>query len=829
MANWLSEISEKSSGFMPHGHCYLWIPSLLWMHVLSDALIGVAYLGISFVLYLLVRKIRLPFSPVFIAFGLFIGLCGITHFMKIWTVWHPDYLLDGVIKLATAAASVATAIGLLYIRPQIEQTVAAARLSEERRVELERAHTELEALYRKVKELDELKTQFFANVSHELRTPLTLMLGPAERMREDATLNQQQRHELDLISRNGRSLLRHVNDLLDIAKLESHDMQPHRTRFELQPWIEQLAAQFEPVARQRQLRFEVVADEAMLIEADADMIERVVINLLSNAFKFTPAGGEVTLRLARDAGHLLLTVDDSGPGIAKEARELVFERFRQADGSITRQYGGTGLGLAIVNDLIGLHGGSVKVDASPAGGARFTVQLPLSAGADTDAAAQDAPPAASPATRLALSTMLEELVPAATTGQADTPLPQRPCVLVVEDNQDMRRFLAETLARHYNVVTAADGQDGYQRFQSLQPDLVVSDIMMPLMSGEQLVKAIRSSADTPAATPILLLSAKADDALRVRLLREGAQDYLTKPFLPQELLARAANLVAAKRAGDQLRGALASASLDIEALASELVTRHKQLEATRDAAEVAREQAERANQVKGLFLGMVSHELRTPIATIDMNVQLLERSDGLPAAAATRLQRMARATRQLAGLVEGLLEYTRLESGKIEAYPESLDAATIVHEVLAAHMDQAAHAVTLSLEPQHTALPPLVSDARLLRIVLANLISNALKYTSQGSVTVRLKTEHDKHVFEVTDTGQGISEADATRIFQPFERLEPVQHKSLPGVGLGLALVDQIVRALGGNITVSSRLGRGSCFCVHLPSRGIHETSTQPI
>jgi signal transduction histidine kinase len=827
MANWLSEISEKSSGFMPHGHCYLWIPSLLWMHVLSDALIGVAYLGISFVLYLLVRKIRLPFSPVFIAFGLFIGLCGITHFMKIWTVWHPDYLLDGLVKLATAAASVATAIGLLYIRPQIEQTVAAARLSEERRAELERAHAELETLYRKVKELDELKTQFFANVSHELRTPLTLMLGPAERMREDASLSQHQRHELDMISRNGRSLLRHVNDLLDIAKLESHDMQPHRTRFELQPWIEELAVQFEPVARQRQLRFEVVADEAMLIEADADMIERIVINLLSNAFKFTPAGGEVILRLAREADHLLLTVDDSGPGIAEEARELVFERFRQADGSITRQYGGTGLGLAIVKDLVGLHGGSVKVDASPAGGARFMVQLPLRS--DANVAVQNAPLAASPATRLALSTMLEELVPAAVTEQAGTPLPQQPSVLVVEDNQDMRHFLAETLAPHYNVVTAADGQDGYRRFQSLQPDLVVSDIMMPLMSGEQLVKAIRSSGDTPAATPILLLSAKADDDLRVRLLRDGAQDYLTKPFLPQELLARAANLVAAKRAGDQLRGALASASLDIEALASELVTRHRQLEAVRDAAEVAREQAERANRVKGLFLGMVSHELRTPIATIDMNVQLLERSGGLPAAAGARLQRMSRATRQLAGLVEGLLEYTRLESGKIEAHPESLDAATIVHEVLAAHVDQAADAVTLSLEPQHTPLPPLVSDARLLRIVLANLISNALKYTSQGSVTVRLKTERDKHVFEVTDTGQGIPEADTTRIFQPFERLEPVQHKSLPGVGLGLALVDQIVRALGGSITVSSRVGQGSCFRVHLPSRGIHHTLTQPI
>src|SRR5687768_6525843 len=150
MPVWLSNLLEKGSYFMPHGHCYLWIPSLLWLHVLSDALIGIAYLGISLLLYLLVRKIRLPFSPVFIAFGLFIGLCGMTHFMSVWTVWNPDYLVDGIVKAATAAASVATAIGLLYVKPQIEAVVHAARLSEERRTRLETANAELQALYRKV-------------------------------------------------------------------------------------------------------------------------------------------------------------------------------------------------------------------------------------------------------------------------------------------------------------------------------------------------------------------------------------------------------------------------------------------------------------------------------------------------------------------------------------------------------------------------------------------------------------------------------------------------------------------------------------------------------
>lgn len=132
---------------MPHGHCYLWIPGLLWLHVISDVLIGVAYIGISLVLYLLVRKIRIPFSPVFIAFGLFIVLCGLTHFMNVWTVWNPDYLFAGLVKAGTAAASVATAIGLFFVRPQVEEVIHTARLSEERRIKLESTHAELETLY----------------------------------------------------------------------------------------------------------------------------------------------------------------------------------------------------------------------------------------------------------------------------------------------------------------------------------------------------------------------------------------------------------------------------------------------------------------------------------------------------------------------------------------------------------------------------------------------------------------------------------------------------------------------------------------------------------
>ena len=815
MPAWLSEITERSGGFMPHGHCYLWIPSLLWMHVVSDALIGTAYLGISLILYLLVRSIRLPFSPVFIAFGLFIGLCGITHFMKIWTVWHPDYFLDGLIKVATAAASVATAIGLLYVRPQVVQTVLAARLSEERRVQLEAAHAELGSLYRKVTELDELKTQFFANVSHELRTPLALMVGPAAVMRNDANLTLQQRRALDSIKRNGDSLLRQVNDLLDITRLEAGKLELHHAHVDLEPWVRRIAAQFEIATEQRDLQLRVAA-EPVAADIDPDMMERVLINLLSNAIKFTPAGGAIEVALRPDGDEVLLTVSDSGPGIGEGDTDIIFERFRQADGSVTRKHGGSGLGLAIVRDVVSLHGGTVRVEQSAAGGAAFVVRLPRTAG--PHARFVETPQPAGAVTQLALESTVRELSdPDAAAAMPSAP--GRASVLVVEDNAGMRAFIAELLAQSHNVSTAADGQEGLERALALRPDLIVTDIMMPRMSGDQMVKALRESADL-ADVPVLLLTARADDEMRVALLSGGAQDYLTKPFQPRELQARVANLVSAKRTGDRLRAALAGASGDLETLASELVSKHNALRTALDAADVAREQAERANEVKSLFLGMVSHELRTPIATMDMNVQMLERSreTGLPDNQWRRVERLGRATRQIASLVESLLEYTRVESGKVNVHLQQLDADAIAREVVAVHADHAAEGVALTFDPPSEPLPVLVSDARLVRVVLSNLVSNALKFTTEGSVRVTLAYQGASHVFEVRDTGPGLEEADIARIFLPFEQLAPLQRKTVPGVGLGLALVDQIVSALGGMVEIISKPGEGSVFIVRLPA-----------
>ena len=417
--------------------------------------------------------------------------------------------------------------------------------------DLKEANEELATLYARLQELDRLKTNFFANVSHELRTPLTLILAPAERMLAELPVDDPRRHGLEVILRNARVLLGHVNDLLETSKIEAAKLDLDYSELDLGHLVRLVANNFETLAFDRAVTFTVQAPaHAVPAQVDPVRMQQVLLNLLANAFKFTPPDGTVRLELrdgARD-GTARVEVGDSGPGIAPDRRGEVFERFHQLDGSSTRKMGGTGLGLHIARELVDLHGGSLEVGDAPEGGALFVLDLPVVAPSGTPMHPASPVPLEPPAAVLLDGHVVtpQPLAPAAAHGEG------APVVLVVEDNPDMNRFVCEALAGSFRVRAALNGKEGFALARSLRPDLIICDFMMPEMSGDELVRAVRAEAriDT---TPILILTARNDATARIDVLREGANDYLLKPFFQPELEARVDNLIKVRQADTSLR------------------------------------------------------------------------------------------------------------------------------------------------------------------------------------------------------------------------------------------------------------------------------------
>jgi signal transduction histidine kinase len=698
-----------------------------------------------------------------------------------------------------------------------------AREVQEANRRLEAANQELARLYEKTKELDQMKTRFFSNVSHELRTPLALILGPTDKLLATSHLDGSARHNLEVIARNARTLLRHVNDLLDIAKLEAGQMQLRCADVDLAPLVRLTAAHFETLAQERRIALAVETPPTALAHADPEKLQRVVLNLLANAFKFTPDGGRVRCLVDAAGETIAVAIEDSGPGVPSALREAIFERFRQGDDGLTRRFGGTGLGLAIAKEFVELHGGSITVGDAPEGGALFKVVLPLAAPTRMDLS-----PAASEH-RIAEDVArqaVEDLCPCPDSVMSATAEPSAETgaalVLVVEDNPDMSRFIVETLAPTYRTATARDGREGLETARTLRPDLIISDMMMPGMSGEQLVHAVRAHPDLDS-VPIVMLTAKADDELRVHLLAAGAQDYLIKPFAAAELRARVRNLITAKRARDVLQQELASHVLDLEELAHQVTMR--------------KNEAEAANRAKDEFLSHAAHELKTPLTALLGNVELAERcvqnalahsgsetATGAPTLTALQglLRRADRQIDRLTRLVNDLLDDSRIQGHRLELHLEPCDLAALVHEAVE-EQRPATPTRSIRLDMSQGEAVPVIADADRIRQVISNYLTNALMYSrADQPIDVGLLADGGIARVWVHDEGPGVPAAEQDRIWERAYQvtgLKP-QSGSHVGLGLGLYISRSIVAHYQGQVGVESTPGHGATFWFTLPLVG---------
>ncbi|MEL7363574.1 MAG: ATP-binding protein, partial [Bacteroidota bacterium] len=401
----------------------------------------------------------------------------------------------------------------------------------------------------------------------ESYSPLTLTFGPIEDLlRGEYDSVAEARPHFARARSNGRRLLRLINQLLDLSRLGAGaiTLNPTAQPNDLGVHVRHLAALFATHAAQRGVALHtVVAAHPFTREFDADVLDKIVVNLLSNAFKFTPAGGTVRVALEAEGDVAVLIVEDTGLGIAPEDQVRVFERFYQVESGPTRSHDGSGVGLALVRELADLHGGTVAVESQRDEGARFTVRLPGLARPSVSQPSGDALPGATPTVSRSLSSLdaslddaslddasledasLEDAAPlpepAMTSADTLSGIP-RPLVLVVEDNADMRAYLGAQLGRYARVETAADGADGIERARSIVPDLVVTDVMMPRVDGLALCATLKGDTRT-SHIPVLLLSARADVESRIAGYDLGADAYLAKPFHAAELRAQVMGLL----------------------------------------------------------------------------------------------------------------------------------------------------------------------------------------------------------------------------------------------------------------------------------------------
>jgi signal transduction histidine kinase/DNA-binding response OmpR family regulator len=392
----------------------------------------------------------------------------------------------------------------------------------------------------RIKEMDNIKSKFFANISHEFRTPLTLIQGPLQQIEEQ--MNETGKNgvatvplrQIKTMRRNTDRLLELVNQLLDLSRLDSGKMELQIIKGDVLQLLKSLAASFDSMGERKQIHYHIhFPEQTPIAFFDKDKLEKIFTNLLSNAFKYTPEKGTVSVIVEMDDNRLRLSVEDNGPGIAKKELDKIFDRFYQVEGTEDK---GTGIGLALVKELVDLYRGQISVSSEPGKGSRFRVSLPIDKNAFKE---NELVYGEWKSEENFISRNVDEKEEMISNQSTSGLLP---LLLVVEDNNDLRRFICETVQQNYQVTEAKNGQEGFEKAMAEIPDVIISDVMMPVMDGFAMTGRIKKDERT-SHIPVILLTAKAGQQHKIEGLETGADDYLTKPFDAKELLVRIQNLI----------------------------------------------------------------------------------------------------------------------------------------------------------------------------------------------------------------------------------------------------------------------------------------------
>ena len=702
--------------------------------------------------------------------------------------------------------------------------------------ELERNKQALEESNRKLTELDQIKGRFFANISHELRTPLTLMISPLESIlaRWRSTLDPAAIGLLQTMHSNGLRLLKLINDLLDLVRLDSGVMQVRREPVALEQFLQGMAAAAKQVAEDKKINLVIaIAPDVGTVMVDRDKLEKIILNLQFNALKFTPSGGRVELRADKEGEELVLRVSDTGIGIPAKDLPSVFGRFFQVDSSSRRKYQGVGIGLALVKELTELHGGTITVESVEGQGTTFTARMPFIA---ADAAAVIAP--VTPAQSLPTASQPQPVAddaaapPAATVSSQEwlsnlyhranlfggiavdkaTPArsPSSPVknghsatVLIADDQPDMLRFLQSELAPHYHVVPVTDGQQAVDKAAEIVPDIILLDMMMPEKDGMQACREIRAAPATHN-VPIVLVTAHVDEETKLNALRAGASDFLPKPFSTTELHVRVKNLVESH----EFQRQLARQNRTLEITIDQLKATESQLV-----------QSEKLASLGRMSAGII-HEINNPLNFATTGIFTL-RNKGRHLAPDQRedfaevLRDVEEGLSRVKTIVTDLRGFTHPDMSDVDEVPVADIVSAALRFLSHEWRDQ------VIVQTQFTDGQTVRGNRNKLTQVLVNLVQNSVdalreKAFAAGekpTITITGSVEDGKNILRVRDNGPGITPENEGRVFDPFFTTKDVGQ----GMGLGLSICYRIMHDCQGRISVKSEPGQSCEFTLEFP------------
>jgi signal transduction histidine kinase len=801
--NHLAGVALLSSKFGPK----IAAPLSIWEAYISSLAIAIMtiflggfqsnyYVGMVFVLF--ITGLFLPWT---VSVTIVNGLLALFSYLVVNVFFIPPQSL----KLVDAVSPFFFLSGSIYLAAAANYTKERSRRRDLRlRMQIEKANEEL-------KELDNAKMRFFSNVSHELRSPLTLILGPLETLLKGKLDHQDMRPLLQAMEGNARRLLRQVNTLLDFAKIDAGRLECNYEYDNIGRIFQGLSAAARPHLLNRKIDLvleglETIPDTIL----DPDKIETMAANLLSNAIKFTPEGGRITIRIAEEEEIIWFEVEDTGIGIPEDKLDAVFERFIQVDDKLNRRQEGTGLGLAMVKQLAKIHAGKVTVQSKLGQGTTFRIELPKR------------PDSKSLERRRVISRRREDQISYARTVASITTATEEKSetqkqtlladvlgsrfgdnqdiaerirhtapldaqkVLVVEDNPDLRLFIATNLADDYQVEMAKDGLEGLELARRWVPDLIVSDIMMPRMDGYELTRQVRKDPSL-SQVPVILATAKSGGEAVAEGLEIGANDYLAKPFEIRELRARV------------------SAQLRTRRLEGNLNERESRLAAI------------------GQMTSAIVHDLKNPLSAI-IGFAEISRQDVLTGKGTKiviqDLEPVISEANRLSRMISEVLDFARGSSSDLNLMPTEL---AVYLEMICSPLKQklaAMGGIELILKHESgTNLLVQIDNDRMLRVI-ENLIRNAQEAIWSGDQSpigkhIWITTSSDERSVSVriADDGPGIAEEMVTNLFKSF-----ATGKKRTGTGLGLATVRNLVIAHGGEITVEAKGAEGgAAFLLKLP------------